>query len=62
VGAISLNGSACTSDRELLDLFEAAEDPISGKLAVIYTDTTIDTWTVQGTTRQLPEIVLAFEQ
>jgi hypothetical protein len=62
VGAICLNGSGCTSDRELLDLFEAAEDPISGKLAVIYTDTTIDTWTVQGTTQQLPEIVLAFEQ
>jgi hypothetical protein len=62
VGAVCVNGSACTSDRELLDLFEAAEDPISGKLAVIYTDTTIDTWTFQGTTRELPEIVLAFEQ
>lgn len=62
VGAICLNGSGCTRDRELLDLFEAAEDPISGKLAVIYTDTTVDTWTYQGTTRQLPEIVLAFEQ
>ncbi|HZC53697.1 MAG TPA: sialidase family protein [Mycobacterium sp.] len=63
VGAICLEGSACpgNKDRELLDLFEAAEDPISGKLAVIYTDTTIDTWTFNGTTKQLPEIVLAFE-
>jgi hypothetical protein len=61
VGAVCVQGSACTANRELLDLFEAAEDPVSGKLAVIYTDTTIDTWTLQGTTRELPEIILAFE-
>jgi hypothetical protein len=61
VGAVCALGSACPSNRELLDLFEAAEDPVSGKLAVIYTDTTIDTWTFQGTTRELPEIILAFE-
>jgi hypothetical protein len=62
IGAVCVNGSACTANRELLDLFEIAEDPISGKLAVIYTDTTIDTWTFNGTTQELPEIVLAFEQ
>jgi hypothetical protein len=62
VGRVCLQGSACTADRELLDLFEVAEDPASGKAAVIYTDTTIDTWTFDGTTRQLPEIVLAYEQ
>jgi hypothetical protein len=28
---------------------------------VIYTDTTIDTWTFQGITQELPEIILAFE-
>ena len=64
VGRICLNGSACpnNTDRELLDLFEVAEDPISGKAAVIYTDSTIDTWTnPNGVTRELPEIVLAFE-
>jgi hypothetical protein len=61
VGKVCLNGSACTSDRELLDLFEVAENPGSGKAAVIYTDTTIDTWTSQGVTHQLPEIVLAYE-
>jgi hypothetical protein len=61
VGRVCLNGSACTADRELLDLFEVAEDPGTGKAAVIYTDTTIDTWTFQGTTHQLPEIVLAYE-
>jgi hypothetical protein len=63
VGIVCLNGSACTANRELLDLFEVAEDPVSGKAAVIYTDTTLDTWTgADGTTHQLPEIVLAYEQ
>jgi hypothetical protein len=62
VGRVCLQGSACTADRELLDLFEVAQDPASGKAAVIYTDTTIDTWTYQGVTHQLPEIVLAYEQ
>lgn len=39
------------------------EDPISGKAAVIYTDSTIDTWTSpSGVTKELPEIVLAFEK
>jgi len=60
----SLEGSAClnNTDRELLDLFEVAEDPISGKAAVIYTDSTIDTYTnPSGVTKELPEIVLAFE-
>ena len=62
VGRVCLQGSACTADRELLDLFEVAEDPATGKAAVIYTDTTIDTWTLQGVTQELPEIVLAYEQ
>jgi len=49
--------------RELLDLFEVAEDPASGKAAIIYTDTTLDTWTSPVTgLHQLPEIVLAYEQ
>jgi hypothetical protein len=64
VGPICLEGSACSgnTNRELLDLFEVAEDPVSGKAAVIYTDTTIDTWTTSsGAVKQLPEIVLAFE-
>jgi hypothetical protein len=61
VGAVCVAGSVCADDRQLLDLFEVAEDPITGKAAVIYTDSTIDTWTFQGITSQLPEIVLAFE-
>jgi hypothetical protein len=62
VGAICLQGSACTANRQLLDLFQVAEDPLTGKAAIIYTDSTIDTWTQNGITQQLPEIVLAFEQ
>jgi hypothetical protein len=64
-GPVCLEGSACpnNTNRELLDLFEVAEDPLSGKAAVIYTDSTIDTWTSpSGVTKRLPEIVLAFEQ
>src|SRR5215472_18243276 len=64
VGAICLSGSACpnNTNRELLDLFQVAEDPLTGKAAIIYTDSTIDTWTLNGVTKELPEIVLAFEQ
>jgi hypothetical protein len=63
VGPVCLEGSACEGNRELLDLFEVAEDPISGKAAVIYTDTTINTWKgTDGETHQLPEIILAYEQ
>jgi len=64
VGAICMEGSGCVNNvnRELLDLFEVAEDPLSGKAAVVYTDSTIDTWTAGGVTKELPEIVLAFEQ
>jgi hypothetical protein len=65
VGRVCLNGSGCPNnkDRELLDLFEVAEDPATGKAAVIYTETTTDTWTgSDGVTHELPEIVLAYEQ
>ena len=62
VGRVCLEGSACVADRELLDLFEVAQDPITGKAAIIYTDTTISTWTEDGVTQQLPEIILAFER
>jgi hypothetical protein len=64
VGAICLSGSACpnNTNRELLDMFQVAEDPLTGKAAIIYTDSTIDTWTLNGVTKELPEIVLAFEQ
>jgi hypothetical protein len=59
-----MEGAGCVNNvnRELLDLFEVAEDPLSGKAAIIYTDSTIDTWTANGATKELPEIVLAFER
>ena len=63
VGPICLEGSGCVNNtnRELLDLFEVAEDSISGKAAVIYTDSTIDTWiNSSGVMKKLPEIILAF--
>jgi hypothetical protein len=64
IGAVCLEGSACVGnvDRELLDLFEVAEDPVTNRAAVIYTDTTLDTWTNSAGTHELPEIVLAYEQ
>ncbi len=62
VGAVCLGGAGCTSNRQLLDLFEVVENPANGKAVVIYTDTTIDTYTQNGTTSELPEIVLAYEQ
>jgi hypothetical protein len=65
VGPVCLNGSGCANNtnRELLDLFEVAEDPANGKAAVIYTETTTDTWVgSDGVTHELPEIVLAYEQ
>jgi hypothetical protein len=65
IGAVCLEGSACVGnkDRELLDLFEVAEDPVTDRAAVIYTDTTLDTWTsADSVVHELPEIVLAYEQ
>src|SRR5438067_7060672 len=64
VGAVCINGSACAgnTNRELLHLFEVAENPANGKAAVIYTDTTIDTYASSSGPKPLPEIVLAYEQ
>ena len=65
VGAVCTEGSACAGNvnRELLDLFEVAEDPITGKAAIIYTSSQISIYTTpDGVVHQLPEVVLAFEQ
>jgi hypothetical protein len=35
---------------------------VSGKAAVIYTDSTIDTYTNSTGSHELPEIILAYEQ
>jgi hypothetical protein len=65
VGAVCTEGSACAgnTNRELLDLFEVAEDPLSGKAAIIYTSSEISIYTTpDGVVHKLPEVVLAFEQ
>ena len=65
VGAVCTQGSACAGNvnRELLDLFEVAEDPLTDKAAIIYTSSEISTYTTpDGVVHKLPEIVLAFEQ
>jgi len=65
VGAVCTEGSACAgnTNRELLDLFEVAEDPLSDKAAIIYTSSEISIYmTPDGVVHKLPEIVLAYEQ
>ena len=62
VGAICTNGTACVAGtRNLLDLFEVAIDPNSGKAAIVYTSDTItaDTVTPSSDGGHLPQIVLA---
>jgi hypothetical protein len=64
VGVICTNGTGCRNPlvtRSLLDLFEVAENPLTGKASIIYTDDTFNTWTLNGTLLPLPEIVLAQE-
>jgi hypothetical protein len=65
IGAVCTEGTGCAGgvNRELLDLFEVAEDPITNKAAIIYTNTEISTYTRQsdGSVHKLPEIVLAYE-
>lgn len=64
VGAVCTEGSACAgnTNRELLDLFEVAEDPLTDKAAIVYTSSEISTFTTpDSVVHKLPEIVLAFE-
>jgi hypothetical protein len=60
VGVVCLGGTSCgAGTRNLLDLFEVAIDPGSGKAAVIYTD---DTITKTSAGAPLPQVVLATQQ
>ena len=64
VGVICTHGTGCRNPlvtRTLLDLFEVAENPLTGKASIMYTDDTFDTRTLNGTTYPLPEVVLAQE-
>src|SRR5262249_39841142 len=64
VGAICLNGSACSgnTNRELLDLFQVAEDPLTGKAAIIYTAPPRHPGTPNSVRKALRESVVACEQ
>jgi hypothetical protein len=65
VGAVCTEGTGCTGgvNRELLDLFEVAENPANDKAAIVYTSSEISTYTTpDGVVHKLPEIVLAYEQ
>ena len=56
-GVICTNGTGCApGTRNLLDLFEDAIDPVSGKVAIIYTN---DTLTLDGSGHPLPQVELA---
>jgi hypothetical protein len=57
VGVICVSGTRCApGTRNLLDLFEDAIDPVSGKLAIIYTN---DTLTTDSNGNPLPQVELA---
>ena len=57
VGVICVNGTGCApGTRNLLDLFEDAIDPVSGKLAIIYTN---DLLTTDSSGNPLPQVELA---
>lgn len=57
VGVVCTSGTRCAAGtRNLLDLFEDAIDPVSGKLAIIYTN---DLLTMDSSGNQLPQVELA---
>src|SRR5579859_404002 len=57
VGVVCTQGIACApGTRNLLDLFEDAIDPVSGKVAIIYTN---DLLTTDSSGNPLPQVVLA---
>jgi len=63
VGVICTFGTGCArGTRNLLDLFEVAINPLSGKAAIIFTDDTLTTYTrSDGTVAPLPQVIVAWE-
>jgi hypothetical protein len=50
-GEICLEGDACPNQdmtRTLLDLFEVAENPVTGKASIAYVDDSFHTWSDNG--------------
>ncbi len=63
IGVICTQGTGCANPlvtRTLLDLFEISINA-HGKAAVIYTDDTLTTFTYQGTTYPLPQVIVAYQ-
>ena len=63
VGVVCTFGTGCArGTRNLLDLFEVAINPQTGKAAIIFTDDTLTTYTrSDGTVAPLPQVVVAWE-
>ena len=63
VGVVCTFGTGCArGTRNLLDLFEIAINPLTGKAAIIFTDDTLTTYTrSDGTVAPLPQVVVAWE-
>ena len=63
IGVICTFGTGCArGTRNLLDLFEVAINPLSGKAAIIFTDDRLTTYTrSDGTLAPLPQVVVARE-
>ncbi|HET9598182.1 MAG TPA: sialidase family protein [Anaeromyxobacteraceae bacterium] len=60
VGPICTEGTACAAGtRNLLDLFEVAIDPATGRAAIVYAD---DLLTTDSTGAPLPQLVLATQR
>ena len=59
MGVVCTQGIACApGTRNLLDLFENAIDPASGKLAIVYTNDLLST---DSSGNPLPQIELALQ-
>src|SRR5881296_3211257 len=63
VGVVCTFGTGCArGTRNLLDLFEVAINPQTGKAAIIFTDDTLAMYTRRdGTVAPLPQVVVAWE-
>lgn len=64
VGVICTSGTGCSNPlvtRTMLDLFEIAINA-DGKAAVIYTDDTLATFMLNGTTYPLPQVVVGYQK
>lgn len=64
VGVICTSGTGCVNPlvtRTLLDLFEVSINA-NGKAAVIYTDDTLATFVLNGTTFPLPQVIVGYQK